>query len=361
MKKIAIVFNHFQMQDGVARAAVGIANELAENELAEVTLIPLFRFEKQFLENADKRVKVKPVFKCYFRGFSKIVSVIPKKLFAKKILKGNYDIEIGFCMKIPSQLVTAHKTDAVKYVWMHGYDMSPAMEKCYKSTDKLVCVSKANADRAKSDCPELQNVCYSYNLVDDGKIREMGTAPVDVEKREGITFVSVGRMSPEKGFARLITAVKRLKDMQYNVNLWLVGDGPLFGELKALIAELKADDCCFMLGKKVNPHAYTSKADAFVCSSYSEGYSTAATEAAILGIPVITSDVPGGQEIIDDAECGLIYDKNSDEELFRSLKTVLDDPALLAEWRETMKQTGKKFGRENRAKQLFETLGLNKE
>lgn len=47
MKKVYILINHFQVQDGVARTAVGLANELAKRNDVEVTLQSLFKFEPE--------------------------------------------------------------------------------------------------------------------------------------------------------------------------------------------------------------------------------------------------------------------------------------------------------------------------
>lgn len=92
--------------------------------------------------------------------------------------------------------------------------------------------------------------------------------------------------------------------------------------------ENKLTDVVILLGAKKNPHKYTRMADAFICSSLSEGYSTACTEAAVLGIPIITTDVSGGAEIIEEAECGVLTGID-DESLKNAIRTVLDDPQLL--------------------------------
>ena len=74
------MYNHFQLQDGVNRSAMAIANELAKRNDVEITLIPIFKFDKDCFHYLDKQVVVKPIFRTYFRGLTKIVSKIPSKL-----------------------------------------------------------------------------------------------------------------------------------------------------------------------------------------------------------------------------------------------------------------------------------------
>ena len=102
---------------------------------------------------------------------------------------------------------------------------------------------------------------------------------------------------------------------------------------------------------KKNPHNITSQADCFICSSFSEGYSTACTEAAILGIPIITTNVPGGKEIIDDCECGILTELD-DESLKKGIREVLLNPSILDKWKKTLSITRHKFGLENRKKEM---------
>ena len=152
----------------------------------------------------------------------------------------------------------------------------------------------------------------------------------------------MGRLSPEKGYVRLVKIAANLRDKGYNFHIVIVGDGPARESVVQTINECNANEIVTLTGAQTNPHKYTSKADAFICSSYREGYSTACTEAAILGVPIITTCVAGGEEIIDDAECGILTGM-SDLDLETALQQVLDNPSLLVEWKAIMKRTSEKF------------------
>lgn len=357
MKKICLLFNHFQIPDGVARTAVGLANELATREDIEITLRPIFKFDKKMLSWLGPRVKIKPFFGFYFRGFAKIIDNIPDALLHRLLVGNKYDIEIGFCMELPIKIVAAGKSNARKFAWMHGYDTGITLYDYYKKMEKTVNVSREGAERFVRDTKGRLAGDYCYNLVDDSKVRKMGEEEIPIKKTDAVTFAAVGRLESGKGIYRLIECAARLKSEGYNLALWLIGDGEQRSELEALVKRNNMENEVLFLGTKANPHAYTAKADMLVCASFSEGYSTVCTEAIMLGTPVITTCVNGAKEIIEDAESGLMVGMD-DQDLYNGLKQILDNPEQISEWRETLKTTKERFSYAARAKKLWETLDI---
>ena len=89
-----------------------------------------------------------------------------------------------------------------------------------------------------------------------------------------------------------------------------------------------------------------AKCDLFVCTSFAEGFSTAATEALIVGTPVCTVEVSGMREMLgEDNEWGVVTE-NNEEALYQAIKRLLDDPALLAHYRGKAKERGETFSTE---------------
>ena len=240
---------------------------------------------------------------------------------------------------------------------MHGYDVGLTMLPYFRKADKVVCVSKYNANRLYHESNEEIIPDYSYNLIDEKKVNEDGKQPIDIKRGQGFIFVSVGRQSEEKGYERLINCLALLKREGYLFSLWLIGDGPDHQKLIEDAKRLHVQDRIIFLGSQSNPHKYTSKADLFVCSSFSEGYSTACTEAIMLGVPVLTTEVSGAEEIITLAESGMIVE-NSEEGLLNGLKEVLDNLSLVETWKTTLRNTKSNFSLENRAEKLVNILEL---
>ena len=93
----------------------------------------------------------------------------------------------------------------------------------------------------------------------------------------------------------------------------------------------------------MNPYKYVAKCDLFVCASYAEGFSTAATEALIVGTPVCTVEVSGMREMLgSNNEWGIIT-QNNDEALYQGIKQLLDDPKLLQHYKRQAIIRGRDF------------------
>ena len=133
-----------------------------------------------------------------------------------------------------------------------------------------------------------------------------------------------------------------MKKGGYQFSLWLIGDGVEHQQLVDKINQEKLEDTVKLLGIQSNPHKFTSKADVFICSSFSEGYSTACVEAILLGIPVISTAVSGAQEIIDDSQCGIVCQLD-DDSLYEALKHVLDNPEVIPAWKKILETTRLRF------------------
>lgn len=359
--KICFVFCHFQYQDGVCRSAIAIANILSERSNIEVTLIPLFKYDKDVRKFLNASVNVKPFLGFYFRGIARLFENLPQRLLYKFIIREYYDYEIAFQYG-PATTIMSHSTNnnAKHFVWMHGYDYGLRLLDCYKRFDKIICVSKQNANRLEQESGLMIPIDYSYNPIDDISIRKQGEQAAEMKETTYPRFVTVGRNSEEKGFDRLIKVSKRLIDEGLFFELLIIGDGPMHGQLKQLTKELNIEDYIHFLGAQENPHKYTSKSDLFICSSYTEGYSTACAEAIILGIPVLTTDVSGAKEIIEDSGAGQVVD-NNDESLYLGIKDVLLDRSIINKWKANVICNNYKFSQTYRKDKLFNVLNIDKD
>lgn len=358
MKKICFAFNHLQFSDGVARSAISMANHLAKRGDVEITLRPIFKMEKGVCEFLDDKVIVKPVIGFYFNGLSKILKILPDKYLHDWIFgKNRYDIEIGFQHGISSRAVVSTNNNAKHIIWMHCYDVGLLMRTYFLKADKVICVSKFNADKLKREINENIAIDYCYNPIDEKKVIEQGKEEISVRNSNDIVFVSVGRLSEEKGYIRLIDVTKRLIDEGFKFKVWLIGDGPQREELRSRIKKMGLEEIVYLYGNQANPHKYTSKADVFICTSYFEGYSTACTEAIMLGVPVITTEVSGAMEIIEAAQCGSIQE-NTEDGIYSGMKKVLVNPSTLNNWKKILNRTRENFYADARIRKLEKILEL---
>lgn len=87
----------------------------------------------------------------------------------------------------------------------------------------------------------------------------------------------------------------------------------------------------YLVNKKT--YKYIKNADIFVCSSHKEGYSTAVTEALILGVPIISTNVSGAIELINNG-CGCVVSRfNPEQDLYDEIKRAIVDGISLKEYK----------------------------
>ena len=106
-----------------------------------------------------------------------------------------------------------------------------------------------------------------------------------------------------------------------------------------------------MTGSQNNPYPYIKNADLLVCASYFEGYNLTVAEALILGVPVLSTDCTGPNEILDRGRYGMIVE-NSKEGLYRGLKELMDNPEKLDYYKRKAKERLGFFDEEKTIKQI---------
>ena len=319
-KKILFVINHLEFSNGVAATLVELVNALDKDKF-DVTVMPIYRCDDEYIKKLDKNVKIKKVFNKYFRGLSKFISLLSKGLLYKLWVKDKYDIEIAYQYGTPTEVLAHSKNEQAKHIaWMHGY--GEEYVRIHKRFDKVVCCSKSNMEKYKKLFVEPDKVTYLYNLVNDNIILNKSTEQLNVKKEYEFTFCTVGRLSPEKGFDRLLECHKKLIDEGLLHNLWIVGGGAEFEKLSSYVSENCLENSVKLFGAQNNPYPYMLNCDMFVCSSYSEGFSTVCVEAGILGKSILTTEVSGAKEFVNDNEIGIMVDNNT-EALYHGMRSVL--------------------------------------
>lgn len=139
--------------------------------------------------------------------------------------------------------------------------------------------------------------------------------------------VSVGRLSEQKGQLVLVEAVGRLLQEEVDVELVLIGDGPLRDDLEAMITKLGAGSAITLAGWQDSESVRRAieHSRAFVLPSFAEGLPVALMEALALGRVVVTSAVAGIPELVD-AECGYVVPAGSVERAAEALRSILATP-----------------------------------
>ncbi len=150
---------------------------------------------------------------------------------------------------------------------------------------------------------------YNFNQLNKSADEEL---PEPFKKIVGESFIiAIGRLSPEKGFQHLLKVYKKVKLVNKEVKLVVLGDGNMGEELINLCKQLNLTYDAVALGfEKINnadvvflgyiknPLPILKKASLFTLCSSAEGFPNALVEAMALEIPVISTDCPYGPDEI---------------------------------------------------------------
>lgn len=137
-----------------------------------------------------------------------------------------------------------------------------------------------------------------------------------------VHFLYLGRIMKEKGMDELFAAMRWLHETHgSSVVLDLVGfyDDDVY---KEQVARLVADGIAVFHGFQTDPRPYYTAADCVVLPSYHEGMSNVLLEAAAAGRPVITSDIPGCREAVDNEKTGLLCKARDSDSLYQQMNRM---------------------------------------
>ncbi len=361
-----LFFIHDLGQGGAEKVLVNLVNHMDPGRF-DVTVLALFGggVNEQFLQD---HVKFRAVFPRMIPGNSHLMKLFSPHMLHRMFIKDQYDVEIAFLEGPDARIISgSENADTRRITWIHSMQMTEEQvsasfrsrreaRRCYSLFDRIVGVSNTVLEQFRHVMPVGVPTEVLYNVNDSERVCELSKLPpAETLPEDRFKLIAVGKLIPVKGFDRLLRVFNRLHEEGYPLQLLLLGEGPEKGSLTAYVDEHGLGNTVSFLGYQTNPYSYLAAADLFVCSSFSEGYSTAATEALIVGTPVCTTDVSGMQEMLGDSEYGLIVD-NSEQALYDGIRKLLDDPKLLAHYREAAGLRGKCFNTENTVKAVENLL-----
>lgn len=327
MKKI-IIFGYTLDVGGAEKVLVDYINILKDRGY-EIDLA-LLQKRGAFLNDLPEGVNVYEMRKnilsyCGFR----FVPFIRKRAINALVKDKNYDVAIGFFEGRSASWVADIESDIKRIAWVHndvdkfdiGISDKEAMES-YAKMDRIVVVSeRAKEIFCKKYKFDLDRVEVLYNLVDEEAIVEK--AKEDVPKNDVFTFVNVGKMRYQKRQDRLIEIAKKLKADGFDFKIQIIGNGPEEEKIKEMIKTCDVEDKVELLGLKTNPYPYVKQADCFVLSSDFEGYVIAVKEALVLKQIVISTDVTGAREMLENSKYGILVNVDT-EEIYKAMKDMLE-------------------------------------
>lgn len=177
--------------------------------------------------------------------------------------------------------------------------------------------------------PRRTRVRVVPNAVDADHVISLARRPGTTLVEHDPMFVHVGRHAPQKNLPLLIQAFHSYLTSGAPGTLVLIGDGPETGKVVGLADDLAIADRVKFQGHVANPFPHVAASTALVMSSAEEGFGLALVEAMVLGVPVISTDCPGGpREILLDGRAGILVPPQDVRALANAMRRVSEDREL---------------------------------
>lgn len=367
MKKILFLI-HDLGPGGAEKVLVNLVNNM-DPQAFDITVMALFGggVNAQFLK---PHIRYIPCFRHMFRGNSHAMKLLSPRQLHNWLIREKYDIEVSYLEGPSARIISGCPHGDTKLVsWIHVEQHTKAVaakafrsfgesERCYGRFHKTVCVSEYVKQDFMNLYPQVKPVRVLYNTNETNQILEKMAEPVEagIFQEGEIRLCGVGKLMPIKGFDRLARIHKRLREEDYPVHTYFLGDGSERFKLESYICEHDLQDSLTLLGYQTNPYKYVARCDLFLCASTAEGFSTAATEALIVGTPVCTVDVSGMKEMLgENNEYGIVCE-NNETALYDEIRGLLENPVLLAHYKKQAMIRGKDFSMEKTVRAAEEFL-----
>lgn len=198
----------------------------------------------------------------------------------------------------------------------------------------------------------LEPACYVYNAVD---LDRFASRKESGETHAVRHMIAVTNLRPVKDLQTMIRAFaqarKRLREHGIDVDLRLVGEGPMRDELKTMAHRLGVADSVSFLGAREDVPELLQESDLFVMSSLSEGLPISLLEAVSSSLPSVVTDVGACREIVDGAEAGMVVPAGDPAALAEAMTTMLENPERYREAMEQCRRARERFSIETAARQ----------
>ncbi len=189
----------------------------------------------------------------------------------------------------------------------------------------VVTVSSFGKSQLYRWCPQQQwSKIHVVHCGVDDKFLTLAPTPIPTEPR----LVCIGRLGEAKGHLLLVEAASQLVSKGQQLQLVLVGDGPLRSEIENAIAQLGLQDSVKIFGWASNAEVRQQilAARAMVLPTFAEGLPVVIMEALALSRPVISTYIAGIPELVEPGISGWLVPPGSVETLVVAMQEALQLP-----------------------------------
>jgi len=211
----------------------------------------------------------------------------------------------------------------------------PFLDLVWRRADGVIAISQAVADwlvRARRVSADRVRVIH-YGIEPEPFLAPHPDARTRWGLPDGPLVTAIGRLTPHKGFATLITAWRTVRDRMPNAMLVIAGwdVGGYRQELQSLVEALHLPAAVRLVGFVDDVPAFLAAGDVFALPSTSEGFGQVVIEAMAAARPVVVSRIPPLTEIVADGDTGLLVPPEDADALAAAILSLLETPCHAGE------------------------------
>jgi len=209
---------------------------------------------------------------------------------------------------------------------------------------------------------KYEQSCFDDSLKHKGVVVPNPVEVSAVKTYMGQEFIitTAGRLHPQKNHHMLIDAMEIVHSTHASVKCRIYGDGILREELRSYIDQKNLADCVTLEGNHTDIHEKLAECSLFILTSEYEGLSNALIEAMMIGLPCVTTDYGGADELIHDGENGFIVKRNKCDDLADILLRLIEDSSLQKRISASAREYAKQFSAEVVLKQWESVIALQR-
>jgi colanic acid/amylovoran biosynthesis glycosyltransferase len=201
------------------------------------------------------------------------------------------------------------------------------LEQLFQQIDLVHCVSNEMLNRMVRDFGLMKEKGFVNRPAIDIEKFGLRNEKISTDKT---VVISTGRLEYVKGFVFAFLGIQQLIKEGIDLEFRILGGGKDEEYLRFLIQRLGLENAVKLLGPLSPERVYLelSEADVYLSSSLSEGISNAVLEAMSIGLPVVSTNVGGMSEVIEDGVTGLLVEPYAPDQIADAIKRYIDHPML---------------------------------
>ena len=374
MKKITILALHLST-GGIERTITTLSNILAKRYKVEI--IANYQIEEMPAFEIDKRVKItylmpglKPNEKEFKNALKKgkIIQVLKegtkaikilylrKKLMKEAIKNLSCDIAIS-TRDIHNRLLGKYaKKEIIKIAQEHNNNgNNKYIRKIVKSlkninyfmpvSKQLLAIYEEKLKSSNIKCIYIPHCLSDY--------------PKETSKLENKNIISIGRLSPEKGFLDLIDVYEIVSKNNPDWHLNIAGDGQERGKIEKRIQDKNLQEKVSLLGfqKQEKLNEFFLQSSIYIMTSIHESFGLVLIEAESYGLPILAFDTAEGpKEIIENGKNGFLISNRNIKEMAEKIQELINNANLRKRMGEHSREESQKYRMENVEKIWFDFI-----